>query len=137
MMTRAGSSPGSTLTVSSLIRGSQLDSARVTSRWISARVAEVLGFMRKSKGLSLKAAGKLCCIRSQAVAHIERGRWSVSREQAEKLVRSYGFPVEEYDAYMAGKEVPIDKREECMQLIRWLSADKLEAVYTILTSFVK
>ena len=44
-----GSSPGVTSRDSTRMRGSQSASARSTSRWIKARVAVVLGFIRKRR----------------------------------------------------------------------------------------
>jgi transcriptional regulator with XRE-family HTH domain len=98
--------------------------------------AQVLRFMRHSRGLSFSEAGKLVGISDSAVAHIEHGRMDISRARLETMIRVYGYSMDEFLEYIEGKERPINHRDECIRLLGEIDDLKLRAVHSILTSFL-
>jgi len=51
------------------------------------------------------------------------------------MVRAYGFSMKDFQTYMSTKTVPTNYRDECIDLIKQLDAEKLKSVYALISSF--
>ena len=60
----------------------------------------------------------------------------VSRARIKTMVQAYGYTSDEYLDFFDRKEVPINLRDECIQIVRLLDHAKLEAVYAVLINFM-
>ncbi len=98
--------------------------------------AIVLRHMRQMKKLSLSQAGAIIGITGSAIAHIEHGRMDLSRARIKTMVQAYGYTTDEYLDFFDRKEVPINLRDECIQIVRLLDHAKLQAVYAVLINFM-
>jgi len=98
--------------------------------------AQIMRHMRLSKGLSLNDAAKKINISGSAIAHIEQGRMDLSQKRIESLVEVYGYSMGDYLEYLDGKDVPVNHRDECIQLLGQIDEIKLRAVHSVLMSFV-
>lgn len=96
---------------------------------------KALRHMRQVRGLSMYQAGRLCNITASAIAHIEHGRMDLPATRIEAVVTAYGFTMEEFHVLVQGDEVPLNKRDECVSIIRKLDDGKVAAVYGLLANF--
>ncbi len=98
--------------------------------------AIVLRHLRLARKLSLNKAGRLVGITGSAIAHIEGGRMEVSRARIDTMVKAFGYTREEYLEFFDGRELPLNIRDECADIIRQLDDSKLNAVYAVLVNFM-
>lgn len=98
--------------------------------------AKILRYMRMSKRISMKEAGRRNGCSDSAIAHYEQGRMGISSSKIGKFVESYGFTESEWLAVISGKPLPvISIKDECFELIDRLDETKLRAVHALLQSF--
>ena len=103
----------------------------------TTKAAQILRFMRMSKGISMRAAGRLVGLSDSWISHIEQGRMDLDERKIMRLVTAYGFTRPEYEAMLAGTEVPFtDLKDECIALIDRIDQEKLKTVLAILRGFV-
>ena len=93
---------------------------------------KALRYMRQSSGLSLCEAGKICDLSGSAIAHMEHGRMDVPKSRIKALVKAYGFTMEEYNAYVNEKEIPVNYRDECIAFIRVMDVQKIKMIHGLL-----
>jgi transcriptional regulator with XRE-family HTH domain len=98
--------------------------------------AKLIRHMRQSRGLSLKGAGRLIGISGSAIAHMEQGRFDISSARLRTLVQAYGYTLQEYLEFVDGKPIPVSYRDECVAILRRLDDARLQAVHTLLVSFI-
>lgn len=99
--------------------------------------ARVLRYMRQSRGISLNEAGKFCQISGSSIAHMEQGRMDIPSDRVEPLVAFYGYTWDQFEEYLAGKEIPLNYHDECFTMVPLLDSDQAKAVYQILVHLVK
>ena len=98
---------------------------------------KIIRFMRVSRGISQREAGKKCDVSEQAIGHYENGRMDIAPTRLEKFLKVYGYTRQEFDEYVAGKPIPvISVRDECVSLLGRIDEVKLRAVHAVLASFV-
>jgi hypothetical protein len=98
--------------------------------------AKIVRYMRVSRKISMREAGRRNRVSDTCICHYEHGRTGLSPELAAELAMSYGFTRGEFDAYMKGKPLPAPNvREECDALLDLLDEDTLRTVQTILSTF--
>lgn len=101
------------------------------------KAARVLRFMRMSKGISMRAAGRLVGLSDSWINHIEQGRMDFDDRHAARLIEAYGFTHREYEMLLAGGEVPYTSiKDECTALIEQIDESKLKTVLAVLRGFV-
>ncbi|OFZ79445.1 MAG: hypothetical protein A2583_03095 [Bdellovibrionales bacterium RIFOXYD1_FULL_53_11] len=101
------------------------------------KTARVLRFMRMSKGISMRAAGRLMGLSDSWISHIEQGRMDLDERKISRLIAAYGFTRQEYETLLAGGEVPYTSlMDECIALIDRIEEDKLKTVLAVLRGFV-
>ena len=97
---------------------------------------KILRFMRNSRKISMRKAGALLQLSGASINHYEHGRMDIPEGTIPKLVMGYGYTMDEYSEYLAGKPIPVlDMKEECISLLSRIDASKLRAVHAVLTSF--
>jgi len=100
--------------------------------------SKILQFMRRSKRIPMREAGRRINFSASTISHIEQGRMDVSAERIQLLVESYGYTMPEFEEYMAGKTIPVlSIKEECFSLIDQLDESKLRAVHGMLVGFAR
>lgn len=114
----------------SIMNKSRSSQKRITKEAI------ILRYMRLSKNLSLNQAAKLLGITGSAIAHMEHGRMDLSRLRIQTMILAYGYTTDEYLEFFDGRAVPINLRDECIQIVRQLDQVKLQAVYAVLVNFM-
>jgi transcriptional regulator with XRE-family HTH domain len=98
--------------------------------------SKILRFMRMSRRISMREAGRRNGISDSAISHYEQGRMDVSRERLQHMIESYGYTVKDFDEYAEGKPLPVlCIKDECFCLIDRLDETKLRAVHALLVSF--
>jgi transcriptional regulator with XRE-family HTH domain len=98
--------------------------------------ALVLRHMRISKKISLNQAGRLVGISGSAITHMEQGRMDLSRLRIQTLVQAYGYTLDDYLELLERKELPLNRRDECLSIIRQLDETKLLAVHAVLMTML-
>ena len=99
--------------------------------------AEVLRYLRRSRGISMRKAGDLNGISYSTISHYEHGRIDLDESITRRLVESYEYTLAEFQEFMAGKPVPVIRlRDECIHLLDRIDEAKMRAVHAVLVSFV-
>jgi hypothetical protein len=98
--------------------------------------AKIIRYMRVSRKISMREAGRRNNCSDTCICHYEHGRMGLSPELAAQLATSYGFTRDEFEAHMKGKPLPAPNvREECDALLDMLDEDTLRTVQTVLMTF--
>ena len=101
------------------------------------REAIVLRWMRRSRRMSMRAAGALIGVTGSAVSHYEQGRMDLPKARVPQLIAGYHYTPAEYDEYVLGKTLPcLDLRDECEQIVQRMEAAKLKTLHAVLVSFM-
>lgn len=99
--------------------------------------AKILRFMRQSRKLSFRNAGKLIRVSGSLINHYEHGRMDLSQARIEQLCTLYGYSTQEFAEYQSGRAIPIlNVKDECFALIERISEEKLRALHAVLLGFV-
>ena len=103
---------------------------------VMTKEAMTLKFLRESRNLSMRQAGKYVGVSDSTISHLENGRADIRPELVVRLLNLYGRTYEDYLAMCAGKiELPQSLRRECIEIIKRLDDEKLRTVKTILMTF--
>lgn len=103
---------------------------------VMTKEAKVLKFLRESRKLSMRKAGQIIGVSDTFVNHAEHGRIDLTLSIILKFLNSYGYEHSYFQKLVEGKiEIPESHYEECVALLKRMSADKLKTVKTILQSF--
>lgn len=93
--------------------------------------------MRMSRGISMRDAGDMNGCSYSLVNHYENGRTDLVENRVWGMVASYGYTREEYEAFLAGKPIPmLNLKKECVLLLDRIDDHKLRAVHAVLVGFV-
>ena len=108
-----------------------------SQRKIITPTSKILRYMRMSRQISMRAAGKRNGLSDSAIAHYETGRMDISTDRIRQLVENYGYTMQDFEEYTAGKPLPVlSIKDECYCLIDRLDETKLRAVHALLTGFI-
>lgn len=99
------------------------------------REAKTLKVLRKLRGISQYQASFLCKYHKTAIGHIENGRIELHISRIQHIVKSYGYTMKDFEYHIKSDRFVTDIQEECMEIIRSLSEEKLKAVYPLLSTF--
>ena len=100
-----------------------------------SKEAKVLHVLRRLKNITQYEASRLCDYSRTAIGHIENGRIELPNSRIKFIVESYGFTMKDFEYHMKSERFVTDIQEECMEIIKGLSEEKLKAVYPLLTTF--
>jgi len=100
------------------------------------RESQVLKFLRESRRLSLRKAGRIIGVSEATVNHLENGRMDITGCFIKRFLNAYGYSLEEFNSYVKGDlDIPESLIAECVAIIKRLDSSKLKTVRTILQSF--
>ena len=109
---------------------------RRSAKQIMTKEARILRFMRESRGLSMRKAGKICGLSATTINHIDNGRKEITDILIFKLIAGYGYSYDDFLDFLEGRNrLPYDLLKDCVCLLNKLSPDKLRAVYGVLKTF--
>ena len=91
--------------------------------------------MRQKSGMTLRRAADAIGISHCMISHIEVGREDVPTRRLEAMVTAYGYTMEDFSAYLEGRKMPLNYRDECVELVHGLDQEKLKSVHALLCSF--
>lgn len=101
------------------------------------RTSKILRFMRVSKRISMREAGRRCNLSDSAINHYEHGRMDVPEQRLRHLVEAYGYSMDDFRAFSEGKEIPVlSIKDECVGLLELIDEAKLKTVHAVLTGFL-
>lgn len=104
---------------------------------VETKEGRLLKYLRESRNLSVRDAGRIMGISNSTVSHTENGRRDVNREIVEKFLEAYGYSYEEYERMFSGEIVlPENIRGECIEMLKRLDSSKLKAVRAFLNTFI-
>lgn len=99
--------------------------------------SRIIRFMRLSRGITVREAGRRINMSDSLVSHFETGRSDLSEARIQQLVSVYGFAMKDFDEYRNGKPLPaLGLKEDCINLLECIDEPKLRAVHAMLTSFL-
>ena len=103
---------------------------------VITKEAKILKYLRESRGLSMRRAGKIIGTSDTFVNHCEHGRIDLTTSIMLKFLNAYGYEHDHFKMILEGRiDLPEDYLEECVVLLKRMSVDKLKTVKTILQSF--
>ena len=97
---------------------------------------KILRHMRSAADLTMRKAATLVGISHAAISQFENGHMALPRHRIEQMVKAYGYTMEEYLKLLGSKEVAVNFKDECMDLIRKMDAEKVKAVHRLLMYMV-
>lgn len=104
---------------------------------IITRISKILRYMRVSKRISMREAGRLCNLSDSAICHYEHGRMEISEQRIQQIVETYGYSMADFQAFVDGKEIPVlSIKDECIGLLDLIDEKKLRTVHAVLTGFL-
>jgi len=112
------------------------DRYRRSDTKITTKEGQVLKFLRTSRRLSMRKAGRLIGLSDTFVSHCEHGRIDLNPGIIAKFLRAYGCDYGHFLKLVQGNiEIPVSIIDECIGLLKRMDEDKLKTVRTILQSF--
>ena len=97
---------------------------------------QTLKYLRESRKLSMRKAGRIIGVSEATVNHLENGRMDVTGDFIKRFLNAYGYSADEFNLYVEGRlEIPESILAECLAIIKRLDPAKLKTVKTILQSF--
>lgn len=103
---------------------------------IETKESRLLAYLRESRNLSMRKAGKLVNLSSSTINHAENGRADLTDTLVLKLLNAYGYSYEDYRGMLSGDfKIPDHLRSECIEIVKRLDDQKLKTVKAFLMTF--
>jgi transcriptional regulator with XRE-family HTH domain len=102
---------------------------------IITKEAKVLRVLRRLKKFSQQEACKRCEYSRATIGHIENGRIELPLTRIMHIVDAYGLSMKDYEHHLNSDVFVTDIQDQCIEIIKGLSEEKLKAVYPLLESF--
>lgn len=104
---------------------------------VETKEGRLLKYLRESRHLSVRAAGRVLGVSESTVCHSENGRRDLNRKIIETFLEVYGYSYEEFEGMLKGDIIlPENMRGECLEIIKRLEPSKLKAVKAFLNTFI-
>ena len=104
---------------------------------VETKEGRLLKYLRESRNLSVRAAGRIMEISESTVSHTEHGRRDLDKETLGMFLEAYGYDLAEYERMLRGDIIlPENLRGECVEMIKRLDSTKLKAVKAFLNTFL-
>jgi transcriptional regulator with XRE-family HTH domain len=98
--------------------------------------ATLLKYLRESRQISMRMAGRLVGTSSATINHTENGRRDLTPSIIIKFVEAYGYTYEQFEQMLNGNlEIPEHLRSECLDILQRLDESKLKTVKAFLMTF--
>ena len=103
---------------------------------VETKEGRLLKYLRESRNLSVRKAGKLLGVSESSVCHAENGRKDLTPKLIEQFLIAYGYERSEFDELLNGVRVmPDNLRRECLEIVKRIEASKLKSVKVFLDTF--
>lgn len=103
---------------------------------IITKEGRVLKFLRESRKLSMRSAGRIIGTSDAFINHSENGRLDLTPGLIMKLLNAYGYEWNYFQKLVKGEiDLPESDLEDCIQILKRLKPEKLKVVRNILISF--
>ncbi len=103
---------------------------------IVTKEGKVLKFLRESRKLSMRSAGRITGTSDAFINHSENGRIDLTPTIIMKILNAYGYQWDYFHKIVKGEiELPDNDFDECVQILKRLKPEKLKIVKNILSSF--
>lgn len=103
---------------------------------IVTKEGRVLKYLRESRKLSMRNAGRIIGTSDALINHSENGRIDLTPSLIMKLLNAYGFQWDYFQRLVKGEiDLPENDLEDCIQLLKRMKPEKLKIVKNILSSF--
>lgn len=103
---------------------------------IITKEGKVLKYLRESRKLSMRSAGKILGTSDALINHSENGRLDLTPTLIMKLLNAYGYEWSYFHKLVQGEiEIPQNDFDECVQILKRMKPDKLKVIKNILSSF--
>ena len=102
---------------------------------VITKEAKVLHVLRRLKKLTQYNASLLCDYSRTAIGHIENGRIEIPSSRIKFIVESYGFTMKDFYYHMKAEVFVTEIQDDCINIIKGLSEEKLKAVHPLLSTF--
>ena len=103
---------------------------------VMTKEGRLLKFLRESRSLSMRQAGRLIGKSDAIINHAENGRLDVTTDLILKLLHAYGYSYEQWQKMMSNEfSVPEHTFSECIEILKRLEPSKLKTIKNILESF--
>lgn len=103
---------------------------------ILTKESRVLKFLRESRKLSMRNAGRIIGTSDACINHSENGRLDLTPKIIMKLLNAYGYDWTYFEKLVKGEiDLPDNDLEDCIQILKRMKSEKLKVVKNILQSF--
>ncbi|PIP96823.1 MAG: hypothetical protein COW00_10540 [Bdellovibrio sp. CG12_big_fil_rev_8_21_14_0_65_39_13] len=102
---------------------------------VITKEVRVLRILREMKNLSQDQASSICGYSRPSIGHIENGRITLDQSRIEHIVKSYGYPMSEFDRLMREEIIRDEILSVAFETMKRLSEEKLKIVSSLLQSF--
>lgn len=103
---------------------------------IVTKEGRLLKFLRESRNLSMRQAGRLIGKSDAIINHAENGRLDLTPQLIFKLLEVYGYTSDQYHKMLNSEySVPEHTLSECIEILKRLEPTKLKTIKNILESF--
>lgn len=103
---------------------------------IVTKEGKVLKYLRESRKLSMRSAGRILGTSDALINHSENGRIDLTPTLIMKLLNAYGYEWDYFQKLVRGEiEIPQNEFDECVQILKRMKPEKLKVVKNILLSF--
>lgn len=103
---------------------------------ILTKEGKVLKFLRESRKLSMRSAGRIIGTSDALINHSENGRIDLTTGLIMKLLNAYGYQWDYFQKLVKGEiDLPQNDLEDCILILKRMKPEKLKVVKNILASF--
>lgn len=103
---------------------------------VPTKEGRLLKFLRESRTLSMRQAGRLVGKSDAIINHAENGRLDITPDLILKLLSAYGYSFEQWEKMLSSEfSVPQHTLSECIEILKRLEPSKLKTIKNILESF--
>ena len=104
---------------------------------VETKEGKLLKYLRESRHLSVRSAGKIVGLSDSTVSHAEHGRCDLTPKLINTFLEAYGYTRTQFDQMLRGEVIlPENMRGECIEMIKKLDSTKLKAVKAFLNTFL-
>lgn len=103
---------------------------------VVTKEGRLLKFLRESRSLSMRNAGRLIGKSDAIINHAENGRLDLTSNLILQLLEVYGYSYEQFEKMLNSEfSVPQHTLSECIEILKRLEPSKLKTIKNILESF--
>lgn len=103
---------------------------------VVTKEGRLLKFLRESRSLSMRQAGRLIGKSDAIINHAENGRLDLTPKLILSLLQAYGYTFEQWEKMLSNEfSVPQHTLSECIEILKQLEPSKLKTIKNILESF--